>query len=447
MTEYEIFRRCVALGMAKAGAAGCTANILAESRGIPNNVEDRSTMSDEEYTAAVDSGSYDGFCEDRLGYGLFQYTLPSRKEKYLAYFKGHGVSIGDAETQFYFAAKEMREDYPFVWNVLTHTASPYDAAYVMCAQFERPKNTEASAEQRGKSAKEIYERCVSAGVKRVYYNPQKMIDWGYSQIGYHEKETNDQLEDFTANAGDQNWNKYAAYLDSLPGFYNGKKNIGYPGMWCDIFYDAGMVICYGREAALYLLCQPEKSCGAGCKYSAQYYDAAGRFYRSNPQPGDQIFFGTDWDHVNHTGLVVAVKDGRVYTIEGNTSDMVAERNYALDGDGIFGYGRPRWGNPEDGEEEVPAEDKPEKDSGYFYDVQLPLVKKGDKNGYVWAIQTILIELGYDCGNKRLFQREKPDGEFGAATEKAVAAFQREHGLIPDGEVGGETWKALLAHKA
>lgn len=439
MTEFEIFKKCVALGMTKAGAAGCTANILAESGGKPNNVEDRSPMSDEEYTAAVDSGSYDGFCEDRLGYGLFQYTLPSRKEKYLSYFQGHGVSIGDAATQFYFAAKEMREDYAFVWNVLTHTGDPYEAAYVMCMKFERPKNTEASAERRGKSAKEIYERCASAGVEKVYYNPQKVIDWAYSQVGYHE--------------GANNWNKYAEIMDKVKDFYNGiKQNQPY----CDVWLDCGFYVCYGREAALYLLCQPEKSCGAGCKYSAQYYDEAGRFYRSGPEPGDQIFFGTDWDHVNHTGLVVAVKNGRVYTIEGNTSNMVAERNYALDGGGIFGYGRPRWGNPEDGEAEAPADDEPapEKpespadpaEDAYHYSVQLPLVRKGDRNGYVWTIQAILIELGYDCGNKRLFQREKPDGIFGDATEKAVAAFQREHGLIPDGEVGGDTWAVLLCHK-
>ena len=52
MTEFEIFKKCVALGMTKAGAAGCTANILAESGGKPNNVENRSPMSDEEYTLA-----------------------------------------------------------------------------------------------------------------------------------------------------------------------------------------------------------------------------------------------------------------------------------------------------------------------------------------------------------------------------------------------------------
>lgn len=444
MTELEIYRKCLALGMTKAGAAGCTANILTESAGKPNNVEDRCPMSDEDYTAAVDNGSYDGFVDDRYGYGLFQYTLPSRKMALLDYAKGHGVSIGDPDMQFQFAVHEMRESYPYVWNILTRTNDPYEAGYVMCMQFERPANAEISADRRGNLAKEIYERCKSAEVEKVYYNPQKMIDWAYSQLGYHEKETNDQLEDFTANSGDQNYNKYAAFLDSLPGFYNGPKNIGYPGMWCDIWYDAGMVICYGREAAQYLICQPNNSAGAGCKYSAQYYDAAGRFFRSGPERGDQIFFGSDWDHVNHTGLVVDVRGGRVFTIEGNTSNMVAERNYAVDDPGIFGYGRPRWGNPDEASGEdtnVPA--TPTED--YWYDVKLPLLMVGDRGPYVKAAQALLIERGYDCGNKPLIGREKPDGDFGDATQRAVGFLQSKCGLEVDGEIGGQTWAALLKY--
>ena len=35
-----------------------------------------------------------------------------------------------------------------------------------------------------------------------------------------------------------------------------------------------------------------------------------------------------------------------------------------------------------------------------------------------------------------------DGNFGAKTEAAVRAFQRNHGLVPDGIVGPETWAAL-----
>ena len=58
---------------------------------------------------------------------------------------------------------------------------------------------------------------------------ERVIATAKSQIGYLEKKTNDQLEDFTANAGYNNWNKFAAFLDNLGVVYNGKKN-GYS--WC-----------------------------------------------------------------------------------------------------------------------------------------------------------------------------------------------------------------------
>jgi hypothetical protein len=38
-----------------------------------------------------------------------------------------------------------------------------------------------------------------------------------------------------------------------------------------------------------------------------------------------------------------------------------------------------------------------------------------------------------------------DGRFGALTQTAVVAFQRQKGLTVDGEVGPETWAALEAH--
>lgn len=54
-----------------------------------------------------------------------------------------------------------------------------------------------------------------------------------------------------------------------------------------------------------------------------------------------IFF--DWDEngvSDHTGIVEKVENGGVYTIEGNTSDSVRERSYALGYSGILGYGVP-----------------------------------------------------------------------------------------------------------
>ncbi len=58
----------------------------------------------------------------------------------------------------------------------------------------------------------------------------------------------------------------------------------------------------------------------------------------DPQPGDLIFF--DWKHdgtVDHVGIVDHVANGKVYTIEGNSADSVARREYALGAADVSGY--------------------------------------------------------------------------------------------------------------
>ena len=59
-----------------------------------------------------------------------------------------------------------------------------------------------------------------------------------------------------------------------------------------------------------------------------------------PSAGMIIFF--DWDHdgtSDHVGIVEKCEGGRVYTIEGNSSDQVRQRNYTVDYGAIMGYGR------------------------------------------------------------------------------------------------------------
>ena len=64
-----------------------------------------------------------------------------------------------------------------------------------------------------------------------------------------------------------------------------------------------------------------------------------------PRPGDIIFF--DWEEdggqdgsADHVGIVEKVEDGRVYTIEGNSSDMVRQKSYPVGDAEILGYGTP-----------------------------------------------------------------------------------------------------------
>lgn len=174
----------------------------------------------------------------------------------------------------------------------------------------------------------------------------KSVSIALAELGYLEKQTPEGLDEKYTNAGEENFTKYARDLDGTLGFYWGSKQ-GMP--WCDVFVDWCFVQAYGAHMARKLLCQPLLSRGAGCRYSFGYFQEAGRIFQA-PQPGDQVFFRQNGE-ICHTGLVVAVEDGFVYTVEGNTSDTdgiipnggcVHRKQYPLDYAGIAGYGRPDY---------------------------------------------------------------------------------------------------------
>lgn len=169
----DIYNRLLEIGLTKAGASGCLANILAESAGRSTNVEDRSGMDDASYTKGVDSGAYRDFTVDRYGYGLCQWTLPERKAELLRYAQSDGRSIGDADMQLRFMAAEMRKGYQYVWHTLTTTNDPYQAAAVMCRYYECPENADMRANQRGVEARRIYAKRTEAPAES--YWPPRMI--------------------------------------------------------------------------------------------------------------------------------------------------------------------------------------------------------------------------------------------------------------------------------
>ena len=180
------------------------------------------------------------------------------------------------------------------------------------------------------------------------YTVSKLLEIARAELGYKEKETNSQLDDKTANAGDGNWTKYARDLHSA-GYYQAAKN-GYA--WCDMFVDWCFWKLGGsKEKGEWLECQTGLY-GAGCEWSSDCYRRAGRFDK-NPKPGDQIFFGKT-DAEEHTGIVEKIENGMVHTIEGNASNMCKRCTYSLTSSKIVGYGHPRF----DEESEVEEEDKP-----------------------------------------------------------------------------------------
>lgn len=171
------------------------------------------------------------------------------------------------------------------------------------------------------------------------YTASKIVEIAKGEIGYKEKASNANLDNKTANAGSNNWTKYARDLYAA-GYYNGNKN-GYA--WCDVFNDWCHYIAAGKnaKAAQEVICQSGPY-GAGCGNSMQYYKNAGRFDK-NPKIGDQIFFrysGTSG--ADHTGIVVAVDSQWVTTIEGNSGNCVQQRRYDRKDSTILGYGHPKY---------------------------------------------------------------------------------------------------------
>lgn len=155
-----------------------------------------------------------------------------------------------------------------------------------------------------------------------------------AEIGYKEKATNSQLDNPGANAGNANFTKYARDL-AASGYYQASKQ-GFA--WCDMFVDwCFLQMCGNRTKAEEITCQTGLY-GAGCEWSARYYREQGRFFTSDPKPGDQIFF----NNYAHTGIVEKIVGNVITTIEGNTSNQVARRTYSVGSRAIDGYGRPRY---------------------------------------------------------------------------------------------------------
>ena len=141
--------------------------------------------------------------------------------------------------------------------------------------------------------------------------PSDIVSIALAEVGYREKASNTSLDDKTANAGAANWTKYARDL-AAAGYYNGNKN-GYA--WCDVFVDWCFFKAYGAVEGQRIQCQ-SGPLGAGCIFSAQYYQQKGR-YDKNPKVGDQVFFQSG-GQIGHTGIVVEVTDSTIVTVEGKS---------------------------------------------------------------------------------------------------------------------------------
>lgn len=159
--------------------------------------------------------------------------------------------------------------------------------------------------------------------------------------GYIEKQSNSQLDDKTANAGNKNYNRFARDYFKHTG-------INFQAQpWCMIYLNSVLVEVVGlinAKKALY------GNLYASCRIMANTFKANKAFY-ATPQIGDFPIFTNSKGNIAHVGAVLEIKNGRIYTIEGNTSSMagvvdnggmVRQKSYPISYKQIYGYCRPNY---------------------------------------------------------------------------------------------------------
>ncbi len=173
-----------------------------------------------------------------------------------------------------------------------------------------------------------------------------------------------------------------------------------------------------------------------------WYDRASAYV---PKAGDYIAFGNAGEYPNHCGIVESVSGGKVCTIEGNSSDQVIRREYALDDTYIAGYGIIQYSGI--GTPSVPAAStaptasaKPTAGAdaanpGAPYPIPLKTLGNGSRGNDVKWVQ--------QCVNALLNAGLTVDGVYGSRTANAVKAFQSKYGLTVDGVVGTLTRNKML----
>ena len=411
-TEKTIWQFLRLNGLTAAGAAGLMGNLYAESGLIPNRVEmlcltrlsqAGQQYNDATYTAAVDTGriTRDRFLHPlpgkQYGYGLAQWTSPSRKAGLYDLAKQLGVSVGDTWMQLTYLMQELTASYRGVYGALCATQSVKTASDAVLTKFECPADCGAAVKARRASyGQRYYDKYKDMEVTGMGER-QRVIDLANAQ---------------EANAGGRKYWSWWGYQRRVA--------------WCQIFVSWVMahasvpLVTYGKYE--------------NCQYAIGKMKEKGiwhgRGYR--PKPGDIAYYDWGYDGTSdHVGIVIKVSGDMITVREGNKSDRVDNRVIAYNHGQIVGYASPKYAG-----DEVEKEEECE--------VKLKRLTKGSKGNQVKTVQRILKALGYKGkdGNKL-----SVDGDCGENTMYAVASFQKAVGVkVTTGygkAISAKTWKALL----
>ena len=143
-------------GLTDAGSSGLMGNLQAESNMrsvLYENIYKPQFGSDQDYVDAINNGTYTNFADDGIGFGLAQWSYPSRKEGLLELCKG---KIGDLDCQLRYLIKELKNDFEEILAILKTSTDLYACTIKVMTDFERTGEYEVLNQFRYQLAKNIY---------------------------------------------------------------------------------------------------------------------------------------------------------------------------------------------------------------------------------------------------------------------------------------------------
>lgn len=475
MTNAEIIWQFLrSKGYTAYAAAGIMGNMYAESGLEPKNLqyeyEKSLGMTDAQYTAAVDNGTYTNFVHDSAGYGLVQWTWYSLKQELYDYCKLQGKSIGDITAQLGCLCQELSSNK--LVNSLNSAQSIRAASDIFLTQFEKPKNqTEYIKNLRASYGQKYYDEFNNMSVKggttgMKYSNSNKPMVCMMTQSTCYRGTGQMSVKGIlwhSTGANNPQLRRYVQPDDNASNRSELLTKIGknqYGNDWNHISVEAGLNAWIGKLAdgtVTTIQTMPWNyrpwGCGAGSRgscnngwiqfeicednlsdgnYFTQAYKEACeltaylcKMYNLNPK-GTVSFNGVNVPvilcHKDSSNLGLGSDHSDVYhwfNKYGKTMDNVRADVAALMGSSSADV------TPTP----TPSSNTPSTPTS-------SLIQKGDEGAEVKQLQENLIKLGYSCGSWGA------DGDFGNDTEKAVKKFQQDKGLEVDGVVGPLTQAAI-----
>ena len=453
--------------------AGIMGNMKAESNLLPNNLqsayEKSLGMTDEQYTKAVDNGTYTNFIHDSAGYGLAQWTYWSLKKDLYNLCKERNKSISDIQCQLDCLYQQLINNK--LLGSLNSTTSVRAASDIFLTKFERPKDQSEKVQiARANYGQEFYNqfagRTVRGGTesKMKYNNTNKPLicmmtnSTCYKETGrmavkgilWHSTGANNPWLKRYVQPSDNASDK-AELLAKL-----GKNQ--YKNDWNHISVEAGLnawigKLANGTVATVQTMPWDYRpwGCGSGRRGSCNngwiqfeicedaltdksYFEAVYKEACELTAYLCKMFSLNPKDSVSFNGVSVPVilchQDSYKLGLGSNHGDVYNWFNkYGKTMDNVRNDVAALMTSSGTIIPNSTTTTTPINSSS-------SCLGKGDEGPEVEQLQKNLIKLGYSCGSWGA------DGDFGNDTKKAVIKFQKEHGLSADGLVGPLTQAAI-----